>query len=117
MTLFYNFVLHKALPGVYVVDGEQQIVPLHPYVPQALLLVALTTLVLFFASGLYSEKIGYANRYENVPWVMTSWPEIDNGWIIRFFSDMFRMQIKPCEASTCISTSGTSLSELGFYRK
>ncbi|KAI0322976.1 hypothetical protein OF83DRAFT_1167014 [Amylostereum chailletii] len=37
-------------------------VHMHPYVAPGLLLVALTTLVLFFASGLYSEKIAYANR-------------------------------------------------------
>ncbi|PCH37602.1 hypothetical protein WOLCODRAFT_110180 [Wolfiporia cocos MD-104 SS10] len=35
----------------------------HPYVASGLLFVAVTTLVLFFASGMYSEKIGYANRY------------------------------------------------------
>ncbi|EJT98376.1 hypothetical protein DACRYDRAFT_118662 [Dacryopinax primogenitus] len=35
----------------------------HPYVTPGLLLIACTTLVLFFASGTYAEKIGYANRY------------------------------------------------------
>jgi len=34
-----------------------------PYVAQSVFLVALTTLVLFYASGLYAEKISYANRY------------------------------------------------------
>ncbi|KAG8693795.1 hypothetical protein FRC08_008879 [Ceratobasidium sp. 394] len=36
---------------------------LHPYLTPGVWLVAVTTLVLFFASGLYSEKISYANRY------------------------------------------------------
>ncbi|KAG9128438.1 hypothetical protein FRC07_012546 [Ceratobasidium sp. 392] len=35
----------------------------HPYLTPGVWLVAVTTLVLFFASGLYSEKISYANRY------------------------------------------------------
>ncbi|CAE6464568.1 unnamed protein product [Rhizoctonia solani] len=35
----------------------------HPYMIPGLWLVSITTLVLFFASGLYSEKISYANRY------------------------------------------------------
>ncbi|KAF8717431.1 Spo7-like protein, partial [Rhizoctonia solani] len=35
----------------------------HPYIIPGLWLVSVTTLVLFFASGLYSEKISYANRY------------------------------------------------------
>ncbi|CAE6469117.1 hypothetical protein ACGC1H_006242 [Rhizoctonia solani] len=36
---------------------------LHPYIIPGLWLVSVTTLILFFASGLYSEKISYANRY------------------------------------------------------
>lgn len=32
------------------------------YVTQSAFLIAVTTLVLFHASGLYAEKIGYANR-------------------------------------------------------
>ncbi|KAI0033988.1 hypothetical protein K488DRAFT_18723, partial [Vararia minispora EC-137] len=35
----------------------------HSYVAPGMLLVAATTFVLFFASGLYSEKIAYANKY------------------------------------------------------
>ncbi|KAG8688889.1 hypothetical protein FRC11_004562, partial [Ceratobasidium sp. 423] len=35
----------------------------HPYIIPGLWLVSVTTLILFFASGLYSEKISYANRY------------------------------------------------------
>ena len=37
-------------------------VHLHPYVTPGLLLVSLTTFALFFASGMYGEKIAYANR-------------------------------------------------------
>lgn len=35
---------------------------MHQYITKGLLLVAVTTLVLFFASGLNEEKIAYANR-------------------------------------------------------
>ncbi|KAF8655731.1 hypothetical protein AX16_002968 [Volvariella volvacea WC 439] len=35
----------------------------HPYFASGLLFVSVTTLVLFFASGMYSEKIAYANKY------------------------------------------------------
>ncbi|KAF9812687.1 hypothetical protein IEO21_06074 [Rhodonia placenta] len=38
-------------------------VSVHPYIASGLLFVAVTTLVLFFATGMYTEKIGYANRY------------------------------------------------------
>ena len=41
-------------------DHENVLAP--PYVTAGLLFVAVMTLVLFFASGMYSEKIGYANR-------------------------------------------------------
>ena len=37
-------------------------VHVHPYFTLGLLSVSVTTLVLFFASGMYSEKIAYANR-------------------------------------------------------
>jgi len=60
MALSYKFVLRKSLPHAYSEDFDVQ---LHPYFAKGLLLVAVTTLILFFASGLYEEKIGYANRY------------------------------------------------------
>ncbi|KAI0275127.1 hypothetical protein BC834DRAFT_814448 [Gloeopeniophorella convolvens] len=56
----YRYFLRSALPNVYAPDADVQ---LHPYVASGLLLVSVVTLLLFFASGLYSEKIGYANRY------------------------------------------------------
>ncbi|KAH9964269.1 hypothetical protein BC827DRAFT_1339616 [Russula dissimulans] len=56
----YQYLLRRALPNVYG-PGDQ--VRLHPYVASGLLFVSVTTLLLFFATGLYSEKIGYANRY------------------------------------------------------
>ncbi|THU84738.1 hypothetical protein K435DRAFT_869959 [Dendrothele bispora CBS 962.96] len=40
-----------------------QLVPVHPYLTSGLLFVSATTLVLFFANGMYSEKVGYANKY------------------------------------------------------
>ncbi|KAA1471965.1 hypothetical protein DENSPDRAFT_148486 [Dentipellis sp. KUC8613] len=56
----YRVLLRHTLPELY---GPETDVRLHPYVAFGLLLVSVTTLVLFFASGMYSEKIGYANRY------------------------------------------------------
>lgn len=52
--------LCRVLPDLYAEDTE---VTVHPYFASGLLFVSVTTLVLFFASGMYSEKIGYANRY------------------------------------------------------
>lgn len=37
--------------------------PVFPYFEMMLLFVAVTTLVLFFATGAYTEKIAYANKY------------------------------------------------------
>lgn len=59
MSIPYKLALRKAFPDAY---GEEMPVHLHPYIAKGLLLVTVTTLALFFASGLYSEKIGYANR-------------------------------------------------------
>ncbi|KAI0257075.1 hypothetical protein BJV78DRAFT_1160075 [Lactifluus subvellereus] len=56
----YQHFLRLVLPKSYGPDVE---VRLHPYVASGLLFVSVTTLLLFFATGLYSEKIGYANRY------------------------------------------------------
>ena len=36
--------------------------PAFPYLELALLLIAVTTLILFFATGTYTEKIAYANK-------------------------------------------------------
>ncbi|KAI0824484.1 hypothetical protein BC628DRAFT_414732 [Trametes gibbosa] len=60
----YTWLLRRALPELYPSHGGQaRIVRVHPYFASGLLFVAVTTLVLFFASGMYSEKIGYANKY------------------------------------------------------
>ena len=59
LTVPYKYVLRKTLPDIYTPDTE---VALHPYVTSGLLFVSVTTLVLFFASGMYAEKIAYANR-------------------------------------------------------
>ncbi|KAI0752939.1 Spo7-like protein-domain-containing protein [Daedaleopsis nitida] len=56
----YKWVLHQALPEIYPEDADVRV---HPYFASGLLFVSVTTLVLFFASGMYSEKIGYANKY------------------------------------------------------
>jgi len=53
----------KHLPPSVVTPSFHEDFVLHPYVTPGILLVAVTTLVLFYASGLYAEKIGYANRY------------------------------------------------------
>lgn len=52
--------LQRVLPGVYTAETD---VVFPPYFASGLLFVSVTTLVLFFASGMYSEKIGYANKY------------------------------------------------------
>ena len=59
MSIPYKYILRKFLPDIYADETE---VTLHPLFATGLLTVAVTTLLLFFASGLYSEKIGYANR-------------------------------------------------------
>lgn len=55
----YTYLLGCILP----LDVYGSVKP-HPYFASGLLLVAITTLLLFFASGMYAEKIAYANRYE-----------------------------------------------------
>jgi len=55
----YKIILQQLFPDIYTVDTE---VTLHPYFASGLLFVSVTTLVLFFASGMYSEKIAYANK-------------------------------------------------------
>jgi len=57
LSIPYNCFLLAVLPA-----GHKAL-SLHPYFKPGFLLVAVTTLALFFASGMYSEKIGYANRY------------------------------------------------------
>ena len=54
-----NYALHLSFPEA-LSDNER--LELHPYVAKGLLFVSITTLLLFFASGLYEEKIAYANR-------------------------------------------------------
>ena len=60
LSIPYLLLLHNVLPEVY---GEVHDIRISPYFTTGLLLVSVMTLVLFFASGMYSEKIGYANRY------------------------------------------------------
>ncbi|KAJ7165152.1 hypothetical protein C8R46DRAFT_997738 [Mycena filopes] len=56
----YKLVLQRLLPDLYPKDTE---VYIHPYFSTGMLFVSVTTLLLFFASGTYSDKIAYANRY------------------------------------------------------
>ncbi|KZS96779.1 hypothetical protein SISNIDRAFT_482573 [Sistotremastrum niveocremeum HHB9708] len=56
VTLLPNLALHKAW-------RDDIRITLHRYIAWGMLMVALTTLVLFFASGTYAEKVQYANRY------------------------------------------------------
>jgi len=60
LAITYKLVLQQVLPEIYSADTEVQF---HPYFASGLLFVSVTTLVLFFASGMYSEKIAYANQY------------------------------------------------------
>jgi hypothetical protein len=59
LSIPYKIVLQRILPEIYTDDVQ---VELHPYFASGLLFVSVTTLVLFFASGMYSEKIAYANQ-------------------------------------------------------
>ncbi|KAF9781179.1 hypothetical protein BJ322DRAFT_1101241 [Thelephora terrestris] len=58
----FHFLLFRMFPTLYSPEDMADI-HVHPYLTLGLLSVSVTTLVLFFASGLYSEKIAYANRY------------------------------------------------------
>lgn len=51
--------LRLLVPERYWKDDDWDV---HQYLAVGLLCVAVTTLGLFFVSGMYSEKIGYANR-------------------------------------------------------
>jgi hypothetical protein len=55
----YKVVLQRVLPHVCTPETQ---VALPPYIASGFLFVAITTLVLFFASGMYTEKIAYANQ-------------------------------------------------------
>ncbi|KAJ7594108.1 hypothetical protein C8J56DRAFT_820476 [Mycena floridula] len=55
-----KLVLTFVLPNIYTPETELR---LHPYIGSGLLLIGVTTLALFFASGMYTEKIAYANKY------------------------------------------------------
>ena len=55
----YVWVLRWILPDIYGPDVKVQV---PRYFSLGLLCVAMTTLALFFLSGMYSEKIAYANK-------------------------------------------------------
>ena len=55
----YTLLLRWVLPDIYGSDVQVQV---HRYFALGLLCVSVTTLALFFLSGMYSEKIGYANK-------------------------------------------------------
>ena len=55
LTLPLNIAIHQIWSDKYHFTT-------HQYLEWAMLLVAVTTLVLFFASGTYAEKIDYANK-------------------------------------------------------
>ncbi|KIP03277.1 hypothetical protein PHLGIDRAFT_94988, partial [Phlebiopsis gigantea 11061_1 CR5-6] len=56
----YVRALRWILPDIYGPNAEVQV---HRFLKLGLLCVAVTTLALFFLSGMYSEKIAYANKY------------------------------------------------------
>ncbi|KAK7678029.1 hypothetical protein QCA50_018969 [Cerrena zonata] len=55
-----HWVVSSIVSESFVHDAE---VLVHHYIAMGLLCISVTTLVLFFVSGMYSEKIAYANRY------------------------------------------------------
>ena len=83
----YTFILHRLFPA-----SETEIT-LHPYVASGLLFVSVTTLVLFFASGMYSEKIAYANKYALAFLCQSS--------LLSEETDMFRMPTVHYALSIC----------------
>jgi hypothetical protein len=92
LSVSYQYLLRRALPNVYRPDVE---VRLHPYVASGLLFVFVTTSLLFFATGLYSEKIGYANRYGH-DFIPSHIPYL-------FYTATFPMQTAPYVTLICIS--------------
>ncbi|KAI0077564.1 hypothetical protein K474DRAFT_1771657 [Panus rudis PR-1116 ss-1] len=55
---------HWAISLILPEDARQDAeLTFHHYLTLGLLCISVTTLVLFFVSGMYSEKIAYANRY------------------------------------------------------
>ena len=57
----FHFLLTRTSPTLYSPE-EMTDVHVHRYFTLGLLSVSVTTLLLFFASGMYYEKIAYANR-------------------------------------------------------
>ncbi|TCD69774.1 hypothetical protein EIP91_006310 [Steccherinum ochraceum] len=55
-----RYTMQFVVPERYRKDAEWEV---HRYLAVGLLCVSVTTLGLFFMSGMYSEKIAYANRY------------------------------------------------------
>jgi hypothetical protein len=60
-TDFLAWPINYLVQHMPIFTGAQDIV-LSPYVRQSAFGIAVITLFLFYASGLYAEKIGYANR-------------------------------------------------------
>lgn len=59
LSIPYAWLLRWVIPDIYGPDVQIQV---HRYFALGLLCVSVTTLALFFLSGMYSEKIGYANK-------------------------------------------------------
>ena len=72
----YHLVLLRTFPTLYTPE-EMTEAHVHPYFTFGLLLVSVTTLVLFFASGVYSEKIAYANRSVSSAFYCSSTYDVD----------------------------------------
>lgn len=94
----YKVLLQRLLPELYTDETQ---VSVHPYFASGLLFVSVTTLVLFFASGMYSEKIAYANKY-----VCQSGHWIHTFNLQDHCTDMSLMLTGHYVHSTCTSTSG-----------
>lgn len=57
LSIPYRMLLQRLIP-----DANPN-ATLHPYIASGFLFVSVTTLALVFASGMYAEKIAYANKY------------------------------------------------------
>ncbi|KAI0684911.1 hypothetical protein BC835DRAFT_1387168 [Cytidiella melzeri] len=60
LSIPYAWILRRLIPDIYGTKVEVQV---HRYFALGMLCVSVTTLALFFLSGMYAEKIAYANKY------------------------------------------------------
>ncbi|KAJ4490393.1 hypothetical protein J3R30DRAFT_3421315 [Lentinula aciculospora] len=92
---------------------------IHPYLTTGMLFVSVTTLVLFFASGMYSEKIAYANKYvPHTNKALRSFnihlnvrkPPLRSKFQFRYWNPLSFFFPRPNSSTSCSDTSSSSSS-------